>query len=117
VSLPSLQSLLLTLTNLFHSIFNPKTFTISSDPTLSTPIRESYNKTKKKIDTQRKFGGSLDDGRTSSSHSHFHYQMVRRTPRNSLKRKRSLISDGRGSRTSLKSSGDDEDTLRHLLNE
>lgn len=67
-------------------------------------------------DTQQRFSGSLDDGRTSSSHSHFHYQHPRRSPGNSLKRKRCLI-DGGGSRTSLKSNGDDEDTLRQLLDE
>lgn len=67
-------------------------------------------------DTQQRFSGSLDDGRTSSSHSHFHYQQPRRSPGNSLKHKRCLIGAG-SSRTSLKSNGDDEDTLRQLLNE
>lgn len=70
-------------------------------------------------DTQQrsKFGGSLDDGRTSSSHSHFHYQTPRRSPGNSLKRsyRRIKIDASRGSRTSLKSNGDDADILQQLL--
>lgn len=70
-------------------------------------------------DTQhRKFGGSLDDGRTSSSHSHSHYQTPRRSPGNSLKQTRSkriLIDASRSSRSSLKSNGDDADILQQLL--
>lgn len=72
-------------------------------------------------DTQQrsKFGGSLDDGRTSSSHSHTHYQTPRRSPGNSLKRsyRRIQVDASRSSRSSLKSNGDDEDILRQLLNE
>lgn len=66
---------------------------------------------------QRKFGGSLEDGRTSSTHSHFHYQTPRRSPGNSLKQrsKRILIDASRSSRTSLRSNGDDEDILQQLL--
>lgn len=85
----------------------------------SEPIKPSINipLSHPPKDTQQRFSGSLDDGRTSSSqHSHFHYQQPRRSPGNSLKHKRCLI-DARGSRTSLKSNGDDEDTLRQLLNE
>ncbi|CRK92725.1 CLUMA_CG006284, isoform A [Clunio marinus] len=69
-----------------------------------------------RLHTQHRFSGSLDDGRTSSSHSHFHYQQPRRSPGNSLKRQKSLL-DGHGSRTSLKSIADDEETLRRLLND
>ena len=70
-------------------------------------------------DTQhRKFGGSLDDGRTSSSHSHSHYQTPRRSPGNSLKQARNkqiLIDTLRSSRSSLKSNGEDADILQQLL--
>lgn len=61
-------------------------------------------------DAQRK-SSSIDDGRSSS-----HSTQQRRSPGNALKRPRYLV-DGGGSRTSLKSNGDDEDTLRQLLNE
>lgn len=65
-----------------------------------------------------RFSGSLDDARTSSSHSHYHYVTPRRSPGNSLKRKQSpIIVSTRGSRTSLKSLCEDEDTLRRLLDE
>lgn len=65
-----------------------------------------------------RFSGSLDDARTSSSHSHYHYVTPRRSPGNSLKRKQSqIIVNTRGSRTSLKSLCEDEDTLRRLLDE
>lgn len=79
-------------------------------------LRPLFDDAQNNEDTQQRFGGSLEDGRASSSHSHFHYQQPRCSPGNSLKHKRCLNSSG-GSRTSLKSNGDDEDTLRQLLNE
>ncbi|KAG5679241.1 hypothetical protein PVAND_008821 [Polypedilum vanderplanki] len=92
-----------------RSAVSHSTLKLTSPPTRLRPESRLY--------TQRKFGGSLDDGRTSSSHSHFHYQTPRRSPGNSLKRKRSLI-DGRCSRASFKSNVDDEETtLRQLLND
>lgn len=83
---------------------------------MSLSVPNTSTLTHTNTDTQQKFGGSLEDGRTLSSHSHFHYQTPRRSPGNSLKRKRSVNS--RGSRTSLKSNLEDEENiLQQLLTE
>ncbi|CAO1339830.1 unnamed protein product [Diamesa serratosioi] len=62
---------------------------------------------------QQKFNGSIDDGR-SSSHSHSHNQQ-RRSPGNSLKRPRYILDGSGGSRLSVKSLEEDEESLRILL--
>jgi hypothetical protein len=90
-----------------RSAVSYSTLKLTSPPVRLRPDGKFY--------AQQRLSGSLDDGRTPSSHSHFHYQQPRRSPGNSLKRKQCLFNGG-GSRTSLKSN-DDEDTLRQLLNE
>ncbi|CAG9800552.1 unnamed protein product [Chironomus riparius] len=92
-----------------RSAVSHSTLKLTSPPVRLRPDSRLY--------TQQRFGGSLDDGRTSSSpHSHIHYQTPRRSPGNSLKSRRSINS--RGSRSSLKSNLDDEEnTLRQLLND
>lgn len=57
-----------------------------------------------------RLSGSLDDGRSSSRST-----QQRRSPGNALKRPRYLV-DGGGSRSSLKSNGEEDvETLRQLL--
>lgn len=78
-------------------------------------VQVHNNKTYHFSDAQQKFNGSIDDGR-SSSHSHLHNQQ-RRSPGNSLKRPRYILDGSGGSRLSVKSLEEDEESLRMLLTE